>query len=755
MSIDPSSIWRDLRRRRVFRAAAIYAALTWVIVQIADVVGPAVNFPDRYMTTLVGIAIAGFPITIILAWLFDLTPDGVRRTKPGSATGVLAIVTSLTLLAAGTAGFVWLIKPGHDVAPASADAEMLADSIAVLPFRDLSPDGKSQHFADGIAEVLIHQLSTIEKIKVIASDSSFSLRDRATDFKSIGRLLGVERVLVGSVQRSGDKLRISTQLIDSRSGESVWTQLFDREAQDVFAIQEEIALAVADSLDTVIGATTRNRVRRPITDNADAFDLYTLALHRFKTTPINDGFIEVIDLLEQSLELDPDFALSWAALAGAVYWTIQSGYIPGEEGISRSREYVAKALELDPELSDAHAHMINLHGQVDRDFDAARRSFEKAIEYGPSNSQAYLSFGNILSRQDKFDEAVDVYLKGIELDPVNPGSWLLANLGRAYMQLGDYELGMQQYAAIVEQGRGTNLEGQFLGQFARAAKAYWRFDEAVAAYTIAVDKDFGSIGNRTMLAICLIALRDIDEAEVQLDIAEAMLDEAIAQGMGISNRVLMAEGARMQLDLATENIEGLLVSAKYFTEIADADADDGGSRSNNAMIDASYRWLALGRYDEVARLMTRFVEVVPDVENYAYAVFANYKIGNTELAKQLQREGRALLEAQLEAQLGNQPHSPDDLFWFALFEAAVGKEDQAIEYLQQAYASGFLDYYLLIYIPLFDEFRSDPRFVAVLESMLHDTDEMRARVDAVRESGDWQSLIAKYFEDPDTLDRRE
>ncbi len=258
-----------------------------------------------------------------------------------------------------------------------------------------------------------------------------------------------------------------------------------------------------------------------------------------------------------------------------------------------------------------------------------------------------------------------------------------------------------------------------------------------------------------MLAICLIALRDIDEAEVQLDLAEAMNDDAIAQGMGINIRILEAEGARMQLDLATENIKGLLVSAKYFTEIADADADadadDGSSRSHNAMIDASVRWLALGRYDEVARLMTRFIEIVPDAENYAYAVFANYKIGNTKKAKQLRKEGRALLEAQL----GNQLHSPDDLFWFALFEAAVGEEDRAIEYLQQAYASGFLDYYLLIYMPFFDEIRSDARFVALLDAMLRDTDEMRARVDAARESGDRESLIAKYFEDQDTLDRRE
>jgi TolB-like protein/Tfp pilus assembly protein PilF len=703
------------------------------------------------MTILVGIAIVGFPITIILAWLFDLTPDGVRRTTPGSATGILAIIVSMGLLTAGTAGFVWLIKPGDDAVPTPAIKEILANSIAVLPFRDLSPDGLSQPFADGIAEVLIHRLSTISDIKVIASDSSFAMREKAAEFQNIGRLLGVERVLLGSVQRSGNSLRISTQLIDSRTGESVWTQLFDRDAQDLFAIQDEIALTVAGKLDTEMSATAKARATRAITDDLDAFDLYTLAMHSAKNTPTDAGFAEAIELLEKSLEIDPDLALSWAALASAVYWTSTRGYIPRDEGISRSREYVARALQLDPELSEAYVYQIHLNGMIDDDFEAARRSFEKAIEYGPSNARAYLVFGRVLKRGGNFAEAISAWSKGIELNPVRPGLWLRTNLGGSYNRMGKVDLGMQQFAASIEEERGTALEGQALEHFGSAAGTLGLIVESVAAYEISISKGFDSIRIRFMLAISLFELRDFGAAARELLRAETMIEEAVAQGMRMNPLIYNAEYVRMKLDIANQNYEALLLSAKHFTAIADSDDNGDNENKVNAPIDASMRWLALRRYDEVARLMNEFIEISPDPENYAYAVFANEKIGNSEKTEQLRKDGRDFIKALLD----DLPQFKEIPVWLAMFEAAVGENDQAIEYLQQAHAKGYIDHSFLIHMPIFDEIRGDARFVALLEDMLEDTDAMRARVDAARESGDWHSLIAKYFEDQATLDRRD
>ena len=156
MSSDLSNLWQDLRRRRVFKVAAIYAAGAWVIVQVADVVGPAINMSGWVMTAIVGFAMVGFPIAVTLAWLFDVGPGGVVRTRPSSATGIFAIVASLSILGAGTAGFVWLIKPGEYSETISLRFDPVANSIAVMPFADLTPDKSIEHFADGIAEVLIH-----------------------------------------------------------------------------------------------------------------------------------------------------------------------------------------------------------------------------------------------------------------------------------------------------------------------------------------------------------------------------------------------------------------------------------------------------------------------------------------------------------------------------------------------------------------------------------------------------------------------
>ena len=426
-----SDLWNDLRRRRVFQVAAIYAAGAWVIVQVADVVGPAINMPNWVMTAIVGFAMVGFPLAVILGWLFDVDKDGVHRTRPGSATGVFAIVVSVGLLGVVTAGFVCLIKPGEESAGVSFGFEPLANSIAVMPFADLSPNNEAEYFSDGIAAVLIHQLSAIAKLRVIASESSFAFKGEEADFRTIAGNLRAERLLIGSVQRSGNRLRISAQLIDSRTGESILSQLFDRGGDDIFEIQDEIALAVAREMEAPLEAATKERVTHLISDDQDAYELYLLALHEIKNAPPADGRERAIELLEEAIERDPELALAWALLANTVYWHGRAGHIPVDEGKRRSREYLARALELDPELSEAHALAIFIVAREDDDFEAARRSFEKAVEYGPSNMWAYMHFGRMLTSRGQYAEAVEVLSKGLQLYSYQPEPWLRMSLGDA------------------------------------------------------------------------------------------------------------------------------------------------------------------------------------------------------------------------------------------------------------------------------------------------------------------------------------
>ena len=262
MTTSLARIWNDLRRRRVFKVAAIYAAAAWVVVQVVGEFAPALYLPDWVMTALVVGVIIGFPIAVVLAWLFDVGPDGIVRTKPGSVTGVTAIALSIGLLVAGTAGFVVLIvpkSPAPDQSVASATFTPVENSIAVLPFLDLTADAEFGFFADGMAEVLIHRLAQLSELHVIARTSSFMFKGNNVDMREIGRTLNVGRVLEGSVQRSNGRLRIAAQLIDTQTGAHVWSKLFDREEADYFDIQDEISLAVAEAMEAAVSPEQRDR----------------------------------------------------------------------------------------------------------------------------------------------------------------------------------------------------------------------------------------------------------------------------------------------------------------------------------------------------------------------------------------------------------------------------------------------------------------------------------------------------------------
>lgn len=243
------TVFFELRRRHVVRVVAIYAAFAWVLTQVADVFLPALRAPAWIMTSIISLVIIGFPVVAILAWLFDVDAGGVVRTKPRSRTGVFAIVIAIVILAGTTALFTLAVIPASEESTTLDNAfDPMPDSVAVLPFVDLSPEMQTGYLADGVPDLLIHQLSNVPGINVIARTTAFSFKGESADIRDIGQLLNVESVLEGSVRQIGEKIRVATQLVDVRSGTNVWSGQFEPDDTDIFLIQDEIAASVVESV---------------------------------------------------------------------------------------------------------------------------------------------------------------------------------------------------------------------------------------------------------------------------------------------------------------------------------------------------------------------------------------------------------------------------------------------------------------------------------------------------------------------------
>jgi adenylate cyclase len=411
MSPDPTdgsrSLLDELRHRGVIGVAIVYAVVGWTLVQVADAVFPALGLPDWAVTLVVAMVLLGLPLALVLAWAFERTPDGVRRAPaaPGrrvavAVLGGAALVSVLAFVL--TENRVGRAEPGYS-------------SIAVLPFEDLSP-GDQSYFSEGIAEELMAVLATVPDLDVVGRASSFAFRQRSVGAAAIGEELGVDVVLDGSVRRDGDDLRISVQLIDVGDDRLLWSRRFDRRAGDVFALQDEIAAAVAGEVDV--------RLSLPAPVQADAgrlraHDLYLRGLAAWhRRSP--DDLREAAALFERAAAADPSYAPAHAGIA--LTHALLPLFIPSStaDHAAVAERAARRALELDPSLAEGHAALSQRAMVLTRDRTTAVREARRAIDLRPSYATGWQWYAESLLAVGRIDEARAAIDRAVELNPLAP-----------------------------------------------------------------------------------------------------------------------------------------------------------------------------------------------------------------------------------------------------------------------------------------------------------------------------------------------
>jgi adenylate cyclase len=377
---EASKFWKEIRRRKVVRVVIAYLIVGWLLIQIADVTLEPLQLPEWSETLVIWLVGLGFPIAVILAWVLDVTPDGVKVTT-----------TTET-----------------DDAPCDA-------SIAVLPFVNMSGDADNEYFSDGLSEELLNLLARLQSLRVCSRTSSFALKGKDIDMPTIAKQLGVRHVLEGSVRRDGDRVRITAQFIDAMDDRHLWSETYDRELQDIFAVQDEIASHIVAALKLTL-TSDEQRAIQSTTEDANALDYYLQGREQFHRT--EHGHLEKSrELFEAAIRIDPNYALAWAGLTHVfvdTYWYRKKNR--ELKWIELAHEASRKAIEFAPHLAEAHgARGYALY--ADEQFAEAEAEFEKAIAINPRLFEPIHFYAQMARSLKQYEKAGELFCRAAEARP--------------------------------------------------------------------------------------------------------------------------------------------------------------------------------------------------------------------------------------------------------------------------------------------------------------------------------------------------
>jgi TolB-like protein len=416
------NFFAELKRRNVYKVAVAYAVVGWLLVQIATQVFPFFEIPNWAVRLVVLLIVIGFPIALVMAWAFELTPEGLRRTeavdlarRPRTKSHAWIYIVLI-----GAAISVSLFFLGRFTVRKPAGAvrtSISAKSIAVLPLLNESGDPKDEYFSDGLSEELIAALGHIAELKVIGRSSSFRFKERKEDSKTIGEKLGVATLLDGTVRKQGNRVRIVAELINAADGIALWTQTFDRELKDIFAVQEEIATKVASSLKTTLFGAGQRAAVDPTTKSSEAHNAYLLGHYYLHRRNLED-YRRAIAQFDEAIQLDPNYALAYAERAET--WTL-IGDLTGDWKTERpkARNDAERAVGIAPMLAEAHAALGWVRFFAEWKFAEGLRELYRAKDISPGNATTNDLLGRCIVYVGKPDEAESQARRAVELDPLS------------------------------------------------------------------------------------------------------------------------------------------------------------------------------------------------------------------------------------------------------------------------------------------------------------------------------------------------
>jgi TolB-like protein/tetratricopeptide (TPR) repeat protein len=460
------NFFAELKRRNVYKVAVAYAVVAWLLIQIATQVFPFFEIPNWGVRLVVLVITAGFPIALVVAWAFELTTGGIKRTELADETQSQSSFRHAWIYVTIFAGAVsiGLFLVGRYTAPSRQDRfdEIPEKSIAVLPFDNLSRDPDNAYFAEGVQDEILTRLSKLTDFKVISRTSTQRFKSAPEDLPQIARQLGVRNILEGSVQRVTDQVRVNVQLIRASTDAHLWADSYDRKMTDIFGVESEIAQAVADNMEAKLTGSEKHAMTKRPTENAGAHDLY-LRGRFFWNKRTADDLQTALGYFEQAAQADQNYAVAYAGMADCYLLLPLYGNGAPADLYPKARTMAEKAIVIDPSLAEPHASLGLLNAIFDLDFSTSMREFEQAIQLNPNYATAHQWFGDsTLPALGQFDRANAEMKRALELDPLS--IIINVDVGTTYWITGRYQEAVAQLRKAIEMDPHNYSPHQSLAQ---------------------------------------------------------------------------------------------------------------------------------------------------------------------------------------------------------------------------------------------------------------------------------------------------